>query len=412
MEQNKYYHFETKANFNSQKLSANSDNTLYTVGADTDICIAGTPDISYDSICYIKETAQIWTHGKLYYKDVEERLTALENKERGHRTYSSYAELGFASAPKTSEFFAAMENNTSAVISYYQVSDPPISNFKGVIVIYKVYNNTLNYSDGRIFAYYDKGKDPFNEYDGNFPYIGDYYMRVYNGVALGTWLCCNDFISASSWVDAFSHSAIKTQISSFPTSYIPLIGFASSKSMGNAYGDYNVSIGTQPSGDTADTDTRLFINWDNGGTDATRGDFRKDITTTFRTRGLDQNKILVSNGNGVVTTSTYHSNALSMLSEIPLLSNKGTSKIGYYKYGKMVLISINGATSSEITSYNLPFTPFAGTTIFESTVNGIASGTTYAVEIWIDKDNHILRMGSSPASTSQKYYGQIVYFTN
>lgn len=408
MEQNKYYHFETKANFNSQKLSANSDNTLYTVGADTDICIAGTPDISYDSICYIKETAQIWTHGKLYYKDVEERLTALENKESGHRTYSSYAELGFTSAPKTSEFFAAMDDNTSAVISYCQVSDPPISNFKGVIVIYKVCNNATNYSDGRIFAYYDKGKDRFNGYDGNYPYIGDYYMKVYNGVAVGTWLCCNDFASTSSWVDGFSNSAIRTQIDSFTTSYIPLIGFASSKSMGNAYGDYNVSLGTQPSGDTADTDTRLFINWDNGGTDATRGDFRKDITTTFKTRGLNGNRILVSDGNGVLTASTHNS---SELSDIPHLFNQGTSKIGYYKYGRMVLVSINGANRSEITSYNLPFNSISGMTIFESTVNGLVSGTTYAVEIWIDKNSSTIKMGSSPASPTQIYYGQIVYFT-
>lgn len=80
MKQNKYYHFETKANFNSQKLSANSDNTLYTVGADTDICIAGTPDISYDSICYIKETSQIWTHGNLYHcTKVDDTLETRKN---------------------------------------------------------------------------------------------------------------------------------------------------------------------------------------------------------------------------------------------------------------------------------------------------------------------------------------------
>lgn len=409
MEQNKYYHFETKSNFNSKKLSANSDNNMYTVGADTDIVVAGTPDVTYESICYIKETSQIWTHGKLYYKDVEERLAALENKSEGYKTYSSYKELGFTSAPKTSEFFAAMDDNTSAVISYCQVSDPPISNFKGVIVIYKVCNNATNYSDGRIFAYYDKGKDRFNEYDGNFPYIGDYYMKVYNGVAVGTWLCCNDFTSASSRADAFAHSAIRTQIDCHATSFIPLIGFASSKSMGNAYGDYNVSIGTQPSGDTTDTDTRLYINWDNG-TSASFVEFRKDSTTTFRTRGFPANRVLVSDSNGVESTSSINPSDLLTKNYTPGKGIIIIGKMSYVKFLKMVLIVINGATKAQVTAATLPYTSDTiNTNYWESSGIATKNYVITPVELYIAASGN--KLSVSGGDSDANIYGQIIYFT-
>ena len=61
----KLIHFETFSNFNSQKLSANKENTQYTLGIDGEIQ-TGSPDILYQSIVYIKDTKQQWTHGQLY----------------------------------------------------------------------------------------------------------------------------------------------------------------------------------------------------------------------------------------------------------------------------------------------------------------------------------------------------------
>lgn len=61
----KLIHFETFSNFNSQKLSANKENTQYTVGVDGAIT-TGNPDILYQSICFIKDESKIWTHGALY----------------------------------------------------------------------------------------------------------------------------------------------------------------------------------------------------------------------------------------------------------------------------------------------------------------------------------------------------------
>ena len=61
----KLIHFNKKATFNSQKLSANDSNTQYQVGG-TGTVQTGTPDINYQSIVYIKDSKEIWTHGQFY----------------------------------------------------------------------------------------------------------------------------------------------------------------------------------------------------------------------------------------------------------------------------------------------------------------------------------------------------------
>ena len=61
----KLIHFNKKATFNSQKLSANDSNTQYQVGG-TGTVQTGAPDINYQSIIYIKDSKEIWTHGQFY----------------------------------------------------------------------------------------------------------------------------------------------------------------------------------------------------------------------------------------------------------------------------------------------------------------------------------------------------------
>lgn len=61
----KLIHFNKKATFNSQKLSANDSNTQYQVGG-TGTVQTGAPDINYQSIVYIKDSKEIWTHGQFY----------------------------------------------------------------------------------------------------------------------------------------------------------------------------------------------------------------------------------------------------------------------------------------------------------------------------------------------------------
>lgn len=62
----RWIHFDTFDYFNSQKLSANKENTKYSAGVDGVIEI-GSPNILWQSICWIKDTLQIWTHGALYH---------------------------------------------------------------------------------------------------------------------------------------------------------------------------------------------------------------------------------------------------------------------------------------------------------------------------------------------------------
>ena len=61
----KLIHFKNFSDFNSKKLSANENNTQYTLGINGDVT-NGSPDVLYQSICYIKDTKQQWTHGQLY----------------------------------------------------------------------------------------------------------------------------------------------------------------------------------------------------------------------------------------------------------------------------------------------------------------------------------------------------------
>lgn len=59
-------HFQTFDNFNQMKLSANDDNTQYTVGINGAVTSGTDVDVPYQAIAFIKDTEQIWTHGKLY----------------------------------------------------------------------------------------------------------------------------------------------------------------------------------------------------------------------------------------------------------------------------------------------------------------------------------------------------------
>lgn len=61
----KLIHFKKFSDFNLQKLSANEGNTAYTVGPSGSV-VTGEPNILYSSICWIKDTKQMWTHATLY----------------------------------------------------------------------------------------------------------------------------------------------------------------------------------------------------------------------------------------------------------------------------------------------------------------------------------------------------------
>ena len=75
----KLIHFNKKTTFNSQKLSANASNTQYQVGG-TGTVQTGAPDINYQSIVYIKDSKEIWTHGQFYGSAASVAWSAITGK--------------------------------------------------------------------------------------------------------------------------------------------------------------------------------------------------------------------------------------------------------------------------------------------------------------------------------------------
>lgn len=61
----KLIHFKKWSDFSSKKLSANEQNTQYTLGVDGALT-TGAPDILYQSVCWIKDVRKMWTHGTVY----------------------------------------------------------------------------------------------------------------------------------------------------------------------------------------------------------------------------------------------------------------------------------------------------------------------------------------------------------
>lgn len=79
----KLIHFNRFSDFNTQKLSANRENTSYTVGVGGSV-VMGEPYIRYQSIVFIKDVLKIWAHGVLYNcseVDLSDYLTSEEIAE-------------------------------------------------------------------------------------------------------------------------------------------------------------------------------------------------------------------------------------------------------------------------------------------------------------------------------------------
>ena len=70
MRRDKFIHFNTFSEASSVKFSANEDNTSYILildnGKKVSSATAGTPDVAYTPICFIKDVQAIITHGQVY----------------------------------------------------------------------------------------------------------------------------------------------------------------------------------------------------------------------------------------------------------------------------------------------------------------------------------------------------------
>lgn len=144
----KLIHFKTFANFNSQKLSANEANTKYTTGISSTET-TGNPDILYQSICFIKDTQQIWTHGQIYNASADgggDYMAIVKFNELFAEGTLTTNESDVFNVVKT-----AMESNTPLLLcdnnySIIQVSYYPLKVGSQIICSGLLYHNIYDFS--------------------------------------------------------------------------------------------------------------------------------------------------------------------------------------------------------------------------------------------------------------------------
>lgn len=71
---NIFVHINTYSKFCEVKLSADKDNTTYTIGPNGSEVFTGDPEIKWNSVVFCKETESIWTHGQVFGQKVDEEI--------------------------------------------------------------------------------------------------------------------------------------------------------------------------------------------------------------------------------------------------------------------------------------------------------------------------------------------------
>ena len=336
------------------------------------------------------------------------------------RVFFSLDEVGKAigttitTIPTVQELYNMMPEGSEYIGKFVDISNPPqtlgILSYDvnaGTIVIYKPKSNN-GISLGRIFAYNAYIKDSFAYKDlGKVTNNGDFYIPfTKTGTPTDKWLSMNDYIVAGDGDGAAGAFVAGIRISTeYKTSatakaYYPLVGWPSSKKLGAPYGDSNVSIGTFPNDDTSATDTKLFINWETGTETGSRGTntgkhyFQKDGTTSFKSRGFTPNSLIVSDANGVETSSSGYTTG-------------GTGKISHIRLANIVIVNLNGATPTEIRNYHTGITAATvPTNYFEGVILDISSGTPKEIYIKCGED----RISMSQYVDGHSHVGQLIYF--
>lgn len=129
----KLIHFNLKSVFNSKKLSANAENTQYQIGG-VGTTYDGAPDINYQSIVYIKDTQEIWTHGQLYPRGITAQIIRIDYI-LSNNTYNIYHK---GIALTTEKFQEILRNSDTASDKYI------------TIITYNLFNDE-NVNSGRTY---------------------------------------------------------------------------------------------------------------------------------------------------------------------------------------------------------------------------------------------------------------------
>lgn len=214
----KLIHFKTFENFNSKKLSANDSNTKYTIGIEGEIQ-NGSPDILYQSIVYIKDTQQQWTHGQLYNcKDSNIKWSILKSQYE-------FVDLGLPSSLKWSTYNIGA-TKPEEIGLYFAWGET-----KGYIVTkdefyesvdnFDLYNITVINQDGTEttktfsqsdYIYYDSLKDVYTKYvdDSTLEKSDDGSTAVESILRIPTAKECQELIdnTTPTWVENYNNSNV------------------------------------------------------------------------------------------------------------------------------------------------------------------------------------------------------------
>ena len=159
----KLIHFNTFENFNSKKLSANAENTQYTLGTEGTVQ-TGSPDILYQSIVYIKDTKQQWTHGQLYSGGgtSEANVQAVDTSETLEDVTADYATRAYVDG-LVGDINSVLESiiGSGATLITFTVNGTEYQAEEGMTFydwgMSKYYDSSINLLAGDLFA------ETFNE---------------------------------------------------------------------------------------------------------------------------------------------------------------------------------------------------------------------------------------------------------
>lgn len=171
----KLIHFNKKATFNSQKLSANDSNTQYQVGG-TGTVQTGAPDINYQSIVYIKDSKEIWTHGQFYATAVTWSTITGKPSFATVATSGSYNDLSDKpTIPTSSTEIVYLELPTDFPYSETTVTSSSMINFLNSVC--------SHINDDTIVCVTDNGGKGYTVVEGiyDYPSSPDYKGFYYNG---------------------------------------------------------------------------------------------------------------------------------------------------------------------------------------------------------------------------------------
>lgn len=178
----KLIHFNKKATFNSQKLSANDSNTQYQVGG-TGTVQTGAPDINYQSIVYIKDSKEIWTHGQFY-----------GSSDSGTAVLTITGSTSNPSLVGGNETFQRIVSDPYSVMLVYETpatlvftyQKKTVESIGGYPVTYYYYVSADDTSRKRIRFLYDDGAKHLDEVSfSTIEYVGPATSSALGGVKVG-----------------------------------------------------------------------------------------------------------------------------------------------------------------------------------------------------------------------------------